>query len=272
MLRPHGLTPARRLARAFAAALLIARLAPGSAAAAVRLLESGDAMMPLASFPQSAPGSAADKTAKLATIRVAVAGGDASLLADLTQHAAPFQVVAGDDSPDLIWDPGSRQATSKGEVIAYDVKPSDLAAVIDRMALAEGLVRLAAARPQPMSIGPGGRLRRKGDQIQLDIADTLHRALILFAVSGDGLVQALYPIGADARTIETPSFTWTFQVGEPFGTDLLVAVSAEQPMDALESGLRRLSHYRGAGEVLALLALAAPPDAKIGIAALQSAP
>jgi hypothetical protein len=271
LLWSHRLTPPRWSPWPLAATLLMASFAP--TAAAVRLLNPGDAIIPLASFPQSKQGSAAgDKAPKLDTIRVAVSGGDSSLLADLTPQAAPFEVVAATDGPDLVWDAGLGQAISKGEIIAYDVKPADLAAVIDRMALAEGLVRLATARPQPISVSPGGPVRRKGDKIDLELADMLHRALILFAVGGDGLVQALYPIGADSRIIETPSFARTFEVEEPFGTDLVVAISAAQPMDALESGLRRLSHYRSAGEALELIALTAPPDAKIGVVALQSAP
>jgi hypothetical protein len=248
---------------------MTASLAP--ALGGVRLLDPGDDMMPLPPFLQWMR-AADDNAPKLDAIRVAVAGGDSSLLAGITAQAAPFEVVAPTDGPDLIFDPGSRQAISKGEVIAFDVTPADLPAVIDRMAFAEGIVRLAVARPQPISIAAGAPLRRKDDKVEIDLTDLAHRALILFAVSGDGLVQALYPIGADAHIIDASAFAWTFGVHEPFGTDLLVAISAAQPMDALEAGLKRLSHYRSAGEVLKLIALAAPPDARIGVAALLSAP
>ena len=37
------------------------------------------------------------------------------------------------------------------------------------------------------------------------------------------------------------------------------------------AGLKRLSHYRSAGEVLKLIALTAPPDVRIGVAAVLSA-
>ena len=56
------------------------------------------------------------------------------------------------------------------------------------------------------------------------------------------------------------------------GTDLIIVVTAAQPMDALENGLKEISHYRSAGEVLKLIAMAAPPDARIGAVALLSAP
>ena len=228
-------------------------------------------MIPLPPVPQWLRADD-DKTPKLDTIRVAVAGGDLGVLAGMSAQAAPFEVVAPTDGPDLVFDPGSRQATSKGEVIAYGVTPPDLPAVIDRMAFAEGIVKLAAARPQPISVAAGPPVRRRDDRVEIDLGDMAHRALVLLSVSGDGLVQTLYPIGADARVIEAAAFAFTFEVHEPFGTDLIVAISAAQPMDALEAGLKRLSHYRSAGEVLKLIALTAPPDARIGVAALLSAP
>jgi hypothetical protein len=271
MRRRGGPLREHRRARAWPLAALIMTASLAPARGGVRLLNPGDDMMPLPPVPQWMR-AADDKAPKLDSIRVAVAGGDSSLLAGLTPQAAPFVVVAPTDGPDLVFDPDSRQATSKGEVIAYGVTPADLPAVIDRTAFAEGIVRLAAARPQPISIAAGAPVRRRDDRIEIDLTDMARRALILFSVSGDGLVQTLYPIGADARIIDAAAFAWTFEVHEPFGTDLIVAISAAQPMDALEAGLKRLSHYRSAGEILKLIALTAPPDARIGVAALLSAP
>ncbi len=260
---------ALRLLWPLAALSFALSLAP--ALCGVRLIDPGDDMTPLPPPPawlQAAP----DKAPKLDEIKVAVAGGDLSVLAGMTAQAAPFALVAPGDGPDLIYDPGSRQAISKGEIIAYDVTPADLPEVIDRMAFAEGLVKLAATRPQQIAVSAGAPVRRRGERVEIELADMAHRTLVLFAISGDGLVQALYPIGSDARIIDAPDFAWSFEVHEPFGTDLVVAITAAQPMDALEAGVKRLSHYRGAGELLKLIALAAPPDARIGVAALQSAP
>lgn len=254
-----------------AAALLTLSFSP--AHCGVRLLSPGDAMLPLNAFPQMMEASPdAGKAPKLDRIRVALSAGDASLLAGLKPQAAPFDIVAPSEGPDLIFDPGSREAISKGEIIAYDVGADDLPDVIDRMALADGLAKLAAARPQSIRLSPGGTVRRKGDKVEVELGDMLHRALVLFTVSGDGVVQALYPIGADARIITTPTFAWTFQVREPFGTDLIVAITASQALDALDRGVEELSHYRSAGEVLKMIALTAPPDARIGVAALLSEP
>lgn len=43
-------------------------------------------------------------------------------------------------------------------------------------------------------------------------------------------------------------------------------------MAALEQGIKELSQNRGAGQILRLIAPAAPPGARIGIAALLSPP
>lgn len=262
--------PRAVLALALAATLVAALAGVAPALCGVRLIDPGEDMMPLPPQPQWMQRPAAQ--AEGPPVRVAVAGADAGILAGMTAQAAPFELVAPGDGPDLVFDPGARQATSKGEVIAYDVGPADLPAVIDRTAFAEAIAQRAAARPQPISLSSGAAVRRSGERVEIGLADMAHRALILVAVSGDGLVRLLYPIGADPRVIDAPAFEWTLEVRAPFGADLLVAITAAQPMDALERGVKRLSHYRGAGELAKLIALTAPPDARIGVAALLSAP
>ncbi|WP_156964407.1 hypothetical protein [Methylocapsa aurea] len=239
----------------------------------VRLLDPGDEMMSIAPFPELKPGFAGrTEPPPLDKIRLAVAGGAFSNLAGPIPRAAPFEIVAPSANPDLVWDAVSRNASAGGQVIAYDVAEADLPAVIDRMAVVRGLAKLAAARPQPMRIAAGGPLARKGDRIEIEIPDVLRRALVLFDIAGDGSVEALYPIGADPRVIQTQNFRWAFQIREPFGADVIVAISAAQPMDALVQGLKEISQHRSAGQVLKLIASAAPADARIGSVALSSAP
>ena len=194
-------------------------------------------MMPLAPVPQwMQPSADPDKAPKLDSIRVAVARRRFEPAFGHDAAGGALRDRRADAATDLIYDPGTRQAISKGEVIAYDLSPADLPAVIDRMAFAEGIARLAAAHPQPISIAAGAPVRRRDERVEIDLTGMAHRALILFAVSGDGLVQALYPIGADPEVVDAADFAFPFEVHEPFGTDLIVAISAAQPMGALESG------------------------------------
>jgi hypothetical protein len=137
--------------------------------------------------------------------------------------------------------------------------------------VARALPALAAARPQQMRFVSGGPSARKGQNVDIEIQDVLHRRIALFHISGDGAVRALYPLDADQKVVQTPALKWSLQVREPFGADLIVAVTSAQPMDALAEGLKQISNHRGAGEVLKLLALA-PEDARIGILSLSTSP
>jgi hypothetical protein len=246
---------------------------PAQRTRGVRLLDPGDEMMPISPFPELKPGFVGPSDVPPPEpVRIAIAGGSSAFLSGLTQRAAPFEIVPVADNPDLVWDAESGNATAKGEVIAYAAAQSDLPAVIDRMALARGLAELATARPQAIQILGGGQIRRKGERIEIEVGNTQRRSLVLFDVSGDGRVQALYPLAGDERIVQSQTFRWTLQVREPFGTDLIVAVTAPQSMDALENGLKEISRRRSAGEVLKLIAMAAPSDALIGVAALFSSP
>lgn len=238
----------------------------------VRLLAPGDTMMPLAPFPEVTPGFLARLPSSLEKIRVAVADGQAAQLDGLAPRAATFEVVPATSDPDLVWSARSGNASVAGQVIAYAVDRKSLPAVIDRTAVARGLAKEVALRPQPIALVSGGATARKGAQVEIEVGDVGERALILFGIAGDGTVQLLYPRGGDARVMRARAFRWSFEVREPFGTDLVVAVTAAQPMDALEQGLEQVSRHRSAGEILKLLAIAAPADARLGTIAISTLP
>lgn len=256
-------------------------LAPGSLARAedfssrtrgVRLLDPGEDMRPVSDFPELRPGFAGGVAPVLETMRVAVAEGPVSRLASLKPRAAPFTIVDAQENPDLIWDATARQVRAGGMIIAYGIGPEELPAVIDKMAVARGIERLSVEHPQPIALLSGNSVFRKGETVEIEVGDVARRALVLFDIAGDGTVQALYPIGGDERIITTRSFRWRFEAQEPFGADLVIAVTAPQPMEALVEGLREISQFRSAGDVLKLLAMAAPSDARIGSVSLSSRP
>lgn len=272
-----------RASPAYAARIIAAALAAAFAAGAagraaeeekieriggVRILNPGDEMTPVGAWPDLARER---DSLKLDKIRVAVAGGEANALAGLGPRAAPFEVVAAAANPDLVWNASTRNVSAGGEAIAFNVAPGDLPAVIDRTATARALPALAAARPQQMRFVSGGPSARKGQNVDIEIQDVLNRRIALFDIMGDGAVRALYPLDADQKIVQTPALKYSFQVREPFGADLIVAVTSAQPMDALAEGLKQISNHRSAGEVLKLLALA-PADARIGTLTLSTSP
>ncbi len=237
----------------------------------VRLLNPGEDMAPIAPARQEPP-LMGPNGAPVAPIRVAVTGGQSSKLDGMIALEAPFEVVAPAANPDLIWDPVSHDASIGPVIIAYKIEQSDLPAVIDRTAAARALRDLAAQKPQIMRVSPSAATRHRGDKVEIDVDNVANRALVLFNIAGDGTVQALYPLGSDPRVIEAPAYRLSVQIREPFGTDLLVAVTAAQPMDQLEEGMRQISRFHSAGEALRLVMAAAPADARIGLVTLSSVP
>lgn len=248
---------------------------PGVAASrsrGVRLLRPGDDMVPISPFPEVTPGFLARAASSLETVRVAVADGEAGRLAGLAPRVAAFEVVPLAANPDLVWNARSGNASAGGQVIAYGVDRAGLPAVIDRIAVARGLAKEAAASPQPIKLVSGRTNGHKGEPVEIEVGNIAQRALVLIGIAGDGTVQVLYPLGGDDRVIRTPTFRWSFQTTEPSGSDLIVAVSAARPMDALEQGVKQISRHRSAGEILKILALAAPVDMRVGMLSISTAP
>jgi hypothetical protein len=263
----------RRLARlACLGVPLVVPMAPDPAAAGVRLLDPGDAMLPIAPFPEVTPGFLARVPSSLETVRVSVVDGQAIQLEGLAQRAAAFEVVPATSNPDLVWNARSGTVSVGGQVIAYAVDRTSLPAAIDRTAAARSLEKAVAGRPQAIRLVSGRTPARKGDRVEIEVGDVAERAVILLGIAGNGTVRMLYPRGGDERVVRDRVFRLPLEIREPVGLDLIVAVSASRPLDALEQGLQQISHHRSAGEIPKLLSLAVPADARIGIVALASAP
>lgn len=205
-------------------------------------------------------------------IRIAVANGDDKKLDGLIAHEVPYQIVTPSADPDLLWDPASHDVSTDGKVVAYGVNVADLGNVIDRTAALRGLRKLAAAQPQPITLAIGGPIAHKGDKIAISIDAVAQRALILVGISGDGTVDLVYPNGSDPRIVKTSPFRLELEIHAPFGTDAIVAITADKPMDALQDGLTQISSYPSAIKVLDLVKAVAPKDAKIGVLTLTSVP
>jgi len=71
----------------------------------------------------------------------------------------------------------------------------------------------------------------------------------------------------DAATYRVP-----FLVSDPFGADEVVAVTSGRRMTSLEQALQQLDHRRSAGQLVDVISRFGPPDARIGIVGLFTAP
>lgn len=205
-------------------------------------------------------------------VRIAVIGNQRDLLANLEAREARFEVVGTKDNPDLIWDPASLDVLAGADVVARGIERADLASVIDRVAAVNGFKRLAAKGPQAVRILPDDKVHRRDARIDIQLSGMAQRSLLMFNIAGDGTVQALYPIGSDARVIATPDYKFQVRISEPFGADQVVAVSSAQRLGDLEEALRKMSQRRTAVEVFKLVERYAPPDARIGAASFYTAP
>jgi hypothetical protein len=222
--------------------------------------------------PAPAPPTGGTQPTALAAVRIAVLDNQRDLLASVEAREARFEVVGTRDNPDVVWDPASLDVLAGGDVIARGIDRAALGGVIDRMAAVNGFKRLAARAPQAVRILPDDRIHHRDARIDVQVSGMAQRSLVMFNISGDGTVQALYPVISDPRIIATAEHRFQVRVGEPFGADQVVAVTAGQRLGELEEAVKNLSRRHAAVEVLKAVERYAPADARMGAAGLYTAP
>jgi hypothetical protein len=209
---------------------------------------------------------------QLDTIRLAVLGNQRELLKELEPREARFEAVAMADNPDLVWDPITLDVLTGGDVVAHQINRSDLPSVIDRFAAVNGFKRLAAKAPQTVRMLPDDKIHSRNSRIEVQVSGVAQRSLLLFNITGDGTVQALYPIGSDQPILATPDYKFPVVVGEPFGADQVVAITSSQRLNDLEQALKKMNQRRTAIEVYKLVERYAPPDARVGATSFYTSP
>jgi len=265
-----------RLGLVLALAFVVHALMPlAPAKAAVRLLPPGEIMKVPGEEPyippQEAPKEEPKPPSQLEKVRIAVADGDAGKLEGLVARNAPYEIVAPSAKPDLVWDPKTRNVNAGSAVVSYDVGVADLGAVIDRTAVVNALTQRAASRRQSIRFDTANRLYHKGEAIQVLVDGVVGRALLLVDIAGDGQTQLIFPGVADTPIPAASPYSLGLTVGQPFGTDVMVAITSAQPIAALEQRMKE-ARPTDAPEFLALLDKNMPQDARIGLLTLSSAP
>jgi hypothetical protein len=222
--------------------------------------------------PPAAAPPAATKAPIGERVRVAALDGKAAWFEGLVPREAPFEVVLPSRGPDLTWDAASGDLLAGADVIAFRLDKADLPSAIDRAAAVRALKTMAAQWPQAVRVLPDDSLRREGSRAFVEIANLQGRALILLNIAGDGTVQMLHPMRPDAKPMRDAEFRVPVQVRRPYGADLVVAISSEQPLPQLEQALRALNQRRGAVEALRLVERYRSPGLRIGAAGIFTAP
>ena len=191
------------------------------------------------------------------------------MLDGLTQAITPFRLTAVADA-DLVFDPAKGEAVAGGDVVASQVAASDIPFVVDRMAALAALKTLAGASPASVRVTPSDALHREGERVGMTVTEIAGRHLVLFDVTGDGTVQFLYPVKSAEGGPMGERFDLDLGVVAPFGTDLLVAVTAPTPMPELVDFLRQNDRRRAAGNIATRLPEFLPPDARVGFTVLYT--
>jgi hypothetical protein len=207
-----------------------------------------------------------------APVRIAALDGDAGRFAGLQPREASFRIVPPAQAPDLVWDAATGDVLAAADVIAYRVEKADLPSLIDRAAAVAAIKTLATMTPQPIRVVPDDRLYHQDGKLNVEIGGMNGRALVLFNIAGDGTVQLLYPAGTDPKLVADANYRLPVRVRPPFGSDLVVAVTSQQPMPSLEQALKTLNQRRGAWEALKSIDRYAPADGRIGATGIFTAP
>jgi len=98
------------------------------------------------------------------------------LLKDLEPRESRFEVVAPNDNPDLVWDPITLDVLAGADVIAHQIKLSDLPGAIDRLAAVNGFKRLAAKAPQTLRVLPDDKVHPRDSRIEVQISGVAQRS------------------------------------------------------------------------------------------------
>ena len=137
------------------------------------------------------------------------------------------------------------------------------------------IAALSARASLRLRVHPHDGTHPNGAELAVVIDGLRHPRLTLFALSGSGIVQYLYPRAGDPATVPPgQAFRLPLKATPPFGADHIVAVSASRPLDALNAALERLDGQSAPRRAAELLADAAAGSAQwwSGIQGLFTAP
>ena len=207
-------------------------------------------------------------------VRIAVINDDPAALARARPIFTPFVAAESAAEADFVWDARSKDVIVASDIIARNVELDDLPGIVDRVRALADLAVLSERRTQIIGLNPDSRLHRRGDVLELEARDVQGRYAVIFNLASNGLVQLLYPLPGDPARVDAPSWHFKVSVGEPFGSDTVVALVADEPLTALGSEIAGLNDRRAAGRVAQIVRtyLSQIPSMRLGFASLFTAP
>ncbi len=163
--------------------------------------------------------------------------------------------------------------TRSGDLITNETSGAALAGVAEREIALRRLQGLSVSRPREIRLRDGDRRYVEGERVIIDArlrdsaAPEEHYAL--FAITGTGVVQFLYPMTArsEAPILRKDRPFDEIAVFAPFGADMIVLITSARPFPGFVSDIARLSGRVAALRAVDLIAKL-PGDARIGLQSL----
>lgn len=188
-------------------------------------------------------------------IRIRVSGAAASSLSGIGAGQFPLKIVAAGEDADLIWDVAKGDALNRyGDVIAKSLKTADLPAIADGIATLRAIAKMSDSGPQNMRLLPSDRRFHAGEVIRFEVDGLKDKFLILVNLSGNGRVRFLFPrLAADEAQVADTTFSLPLRVGEPFGSDHVIAIVSDQRLNEVEAAIRAIDDQLAPGRFASIL-------------------
>ncbi|MBK1648807.1 caspase family protein [Rhabdochromatium marinum] len=152
------------------------------------------------------------------------------------------------ETTDITFDLNTREAiSSEGDVIASNLKISDIRAVIEKWQALQRLKYERYGDRLTTKIIPDDGTHRRGVQVGFFFSRIEQPYFTLYSLSGDGTLYFHYPLDGDSETIDaTVPFELFFEVTPPYGADHMIAVTSSEPLVELNKRLRKLDGTQNA--------------------------
>lgn len=246
----------------------------------IRLVAAkGSGTKPAAGQKEQTPAAATAPDNKPVAVKVFISNVPATLGAEQWKPMLG-QVQQSDtlQNAQLVWDLGEEKIISQlGDVIYHGRQPkiqetraftraksapapapgTDLsyaAKVFEKIMAVERIKQRSEAASPVMTLKPGDKLFRAGQQVSLETSGQLYPYLTLFNMASDGTINNLYPLkdGTINDPLDVPvnkPNVLELNVEAPYGADHFVAIFSDKPLAGLHGELGEMNGRKSADRI-----------------------
>ncbi|MFN7286530.1 MAG: caspase family protein [bacterium] len=177
------------------------------------------------------------KTAAAEPIKLAYKGGDGG-------PVAGAEIVTDLSTADLVYDASARTVEKAvAGIVAEDVDPEALPGIVAKWRAIAYLKATAGKGVVPFTVDGDPRTYARGEKLNVSLTGTQKPFMTLFNLPPNGRVEFLYPVDDKERAQDWRDQTFSLPLvvrDPPFGSEHLIAIMSEEPLDALHTDLRSL--------------------------------